>query len=378
MRSTTSRVASFIALASVAACSDGGGAPIDAPPLIEDSMPDAFDCAGWTAASTHFGPCQIPEPLGPLELGPGVYTYDTMDGVLSGPNGDPIAHASRVIGQEEPPVPPPAPDARPGTTYSSYRVVSVTSLRIPASARLNAIGRNPLLIVAWGDIDIEGIIDASSRLGVQEGAGFRPYGEGGSLHGDVQAFGYSGGGGGGGFQASGGGGGTALNGARAGGPAGPPEPPPTRILGGCDGGIGGITGSSPSVWADGGRGGGAVQLTANGRITISGQVLANGSGGEGGPTLPPASGGGGGGGGSGGYVGLEAPAIIVTGRLAANGGGGGEGASSSVAGDHGEDGRADATSATGGDMLTACGTAGAAGGGIRSPAGWGRHRAGRM
>ncbi|MCU1278230.1 MAG: hypothetical protein JWM53_1776 [bacterium] len=91
-------------------------------------------------------------------------------------------------------------------------------------------------------------------------------------------------------------------------------------------------GGGPSG-GNGGGGGGALQLAAEGTITVSGTINAGGCGGAPGDVTH-----GGGGGGSGGGILIEAPTVhlTATGVLAANGGGGGAGGSlTATAGDPG-------------------------------------------
>jgi hypothetical protein len=77
-------------------------------------------------------------------------------------------------------------------------------------------------------------------------------------------------------------------------------------------------GSAGGNHASTGYGGGAVQITSLVSIDVSGEIEANGSGGNPGDTTI-----GGGGGGSGGAILLESLTVTGTGKLFANGGGGG-------------------------------------------------------
>ena len=142
------------------------------------------------------------------------------------------------------------------------------------------------------------------------------------------------GGGGGGYGAVGGIGGN--HGGGTGGAAG--------AIGGAAainplaGGFGG--GSSGGL---GGGGGGAVQLAAQGTLTISGTINSGGCGGGAGDATH-----GGGGGGSGGAILVEAPTVHITAAaiLAANGGGGGGGGDAAATA--GQPGRSSATVANSG------------------------------
>jgi len=86
----------------------------------------------------------------------------------------------------------------------------------------------------------------------------------------------------------------------------------------------------PSGVNFGGLGGGALQVTACGRIDLSAGVIVNASGG-GGQGDHGIVGQGGGGGGSGGSILLEAAVVHVAGSLVSNGGGGGSGGTCSTA-----------------------------------------------
>lgn len=125
-----------------------------------------------------------------------------------------------------------------------------------------------------------------------------------------------GGGGGAGFGLAGQVGGTSGGGGAgtAGASNGTDDLKPIR--GGCRGGDGTFAG---------GNGGGSVQLTVAGTLSVSGIITAPGRGGLGGDT----GGEGGAGGGSGGAILLEALTLTLNASsvLAANGGGGGEGGS---------------------------------------------------
>jgi len=241
------------------------------------------------------------------------------------------------------------------------RLIAVDSFRIGAGVRLRVDGSMPLIVASWGTIAIEGDLDVGSTRGGTTGAG--------ANHSSCEvtaptATGASGtgGGGGGGFGGRGGNGGegdsnNSGSGAFPGGLGGAAIAAPTIVRGGCPGAESGPDGGG-TVAAEG-AGGGAVQLSALGAITVSGRVLAGGAGGTGGPDSSAV---GGGGAGSGGYIGLEGSTVTVTGVLAANGGGGGEGTDRSNTGNNGEDSHADQSRAPGGGGATSIGTDGGMGG----------------
>ena len=160
------------------------------------------------------------------------------------------------------------------------------------------------------------------------------------------------GGGGGGYGDVGGAGGKhgGTNGGTAGAVAGAAAISP--LLGGFGGGSSGTAGTTNG---NGGGGGAALQLAAQGTISVSGGINAGGCGGAPGDATH-----GGGGGGAGGGILVEAPTINVaaTGKLAANGGGGGGGGDVSAA--PGKAGDLTSARAAGG---TATGAANGGGGG---------------
>jgi hypothetical protein len=336
-----------------AAGDDGSGdvRPLDAPAT----------CSAW---QPHlFVPCAIPAPSGDLHLTTtgSPYTYDTSSGggTLRDSGGAAIAVATTTIDQ-------PDPDGAVTTA-----LISVTSFTLDPNAQLWVIGGKPLIVASWSTIDVGGTIDAGSHVGGRVGAGKGPpacaaHGPGVGEAGN--ATGGSGGGGGGAFRGAGGHGGDGDSNHvtgdhnKVGATGGTAVGVPTILRGGCSGGDSGIAGSyvptNPNQVGARGEGGGAIHLSAQTSIQITGAVLAGGAGGGGAPTATAT---GGGGGGAGGFVGLEAPTIALMGVLAANGGGGGESGSSSTAGVAGADGQASAVPAAGA-MGASCGPAGGAGG----------------
>lgn len=294
-----------------------GGEDIDSGPgVVTDAAPvlDAGPMC-WTFDPEHFGPCFPPKPDGPLDLDQaGVYLYDTGTGILTAPGGGAIPHQSTEL----------------INTMQNVRVVSVSRFELRSQVTLRAIGALPLLIASEGEIIIhaDGLIDVSSnRTGMDRvgaGADGVPCTSHEAQPGQNRSGGAAGGGGGG-FQGSGGRGGDGnSDGTRAdGGPGGMSVTPPAFVRGGCKGGNGG-DGAEAGSGGEGGAGGGAVQLTAQTRITVRGILHAGGAGGTGGDASEDS---GAGAGGSGGYIGFDSPEIIIepSSILAANGGGGGEG-----------------------------------------------------
>lgn len=195
------------------------------------------------------------------------------------------------------------------------RVYSLAALTV-GGGTLTLRGTRAVLLVVHGDVDISADINAGAA-GNQNGAGasLEPTCVGADGHVENSN---GGGGGGGGNRTSGAEGGRVFAGiATLGGQA----LPPGVLQGGCSGGRGGKDRQDNAALAQGGGGGGAVQITALGRISVSGRILAGGGGGAAGAASAD---GGGGGGGSGGLVVLEAPTVETSGTQVVTGGGGGK------------------------------------------------------
>ncbi|MEW5741558.1 MAG: hypothetical protein AB1938_21755 [Myxococcota bacterium] len=227
-------------------------------------------------------------------------------------------------------------------------VFAATSLTVPEGVELRFVGVRPAVLAVFGDATVHGTLNAAAAIGAEA-----PAGTGSADCTAVDATTDEHGGPGGGYRTEGGRGGNNSAVATTNGSA-------TGIFlrGGCQGGRGG--GAAPG---DGGLGGGALQLTVSGLLTVGdgGVLTVSGAGGLGGSGDTS----GGGGGGSGGTLLLEANRVnLVNCALTANGGGGGQGGKgpvgAPVAGGNGEDGRtASATAANGGNIG---GTAGGTGG----------------
>ncbi|MFN0253459.1 MAG: hypothetical protein ACKV2T_41705 [Kofleriaceae bacterium] len=252
-----------------------------------------------------------------------------------------------------------------------------------------AQGSRPLVIVATETITITGNLDVGSKRGTTPGAGANSAAcQMNAIEGEDDGGG-GGGGGGGGFGANGGNAGLGDTNRSNGGGAGTEATGGTGgamsisafIRGGCRGGDGGST-NGDNNGADqgdnhgpGANGGGAVYLIAGTSITVQtgGAIYASGAGGTGGQEFSGA----GGGGGSGGLVGLDAPAIVVMGHIAANGGGGGGGAGNTDAGNGGDGAQVGTPAAwnqrgaggTGGEQNPAANTRGGLGGATGNLAG---------
>jgi hypothetical protein len=288
--------------------------------------PDALvvdpDCGAWTFAPASLDACDLPAPGPALVLGPGVWSFDSNSGALTDPAEDASFPTSALV------TPPEGPEVR---------VVSVERFELAAGATLRVHGKRPLVIVAWTIAEIEGDLDATSRLGrPAAGADPEPCAATAATAGAEHVEG-AGGGGGGGFAEAGAAGGTGNDGVAAGGGGGMAAAAAVAPRGGCAGAAGG----NPLGGA-GGPGGGAIYVAARDQLRVDGVIRAGGAGG--GAALGGRAGGGGGG--SGGFIGLAAPSIALGAAaiVAANGGGGGGGSDGNPA-LPGESGLADAAPA---------------------------------
>jgi hypothetical protein len=188
-------------------------------------------------------------------------------------------------------------------------------------------GNKPVIIAVAGDATMNGEIlrlPVGNAMGCGSGTG-----NGGGFSGGGRGSG--GGGGAFGSVGSSGGGVPSTSGGNAGAVASSLTLVPLR--GGCSGGNGGTDSNNAGT---GGAGGGAIQLSVAGTLTLGGYISAGGAGGQAGQGTSS----GGGGGGSGGGVLVEANTLNIggTAKILTNGGGGGEGASSNAAGQNGQDG----------------------------------------
>lgn len=194
--------------------------------------------------------------------------------------------------------------AQPGGVEAM--ILSFRDLDVLAGGTLTLRGSRPVILAAAGRVRVLGGVVAEAGAQACAGGG----------RGASPATG-SGGAGGGGFGSAGAAGGNAAlgaSGAAGGGVVG--EPLLTPLRGGCPGGVGGGNGTRAA------SGGGALQISANGDLIVSGFVAAPGQGGGGGGFEA-----GGNGAGSGGAVLLEGLQVVLVGTAAvtANGGAGGEG-----------------------------------------------------
>ena len=191
-------------------------------------------------------------------------------------------------------------------------LVHLHALVVPAGASIQVNAGEPVIFAVDGDVDISGqLLQVGGRAACAADIG-------------TSGATCGGGGGGGGFAGAGGPGGDCM-GVAGGAPIDIGAMGLVPLRGGCDGGNGGsITDGSMSGGIHG-NGGGAIEISTPGTISISGELSTPGHGGKGGqldvasPNTAPAGGGGGGGGG----IFLEAPLVEIAGFVCAAGGGGG-------------------------------------------------------
>jgi hypothetical protein len=216
-------------------------------------------------------------------------------------------------------------------------VLSMRNLTVEAGLGAYIYGRRPVLFAVYGDATLgSGSLlapVANPDGGVSWPAGYSPpvgMGTGPLPHcltgtgaNGKQPGLSTGGGGGGAFGTAGadGGDGFGSPGSKGGGGAPNGNELLIPLRGGCAGGNGG-----PTSVDRGGVGGGAIQISVAGHLTVAGRIGSPGYGGTGGNSQNNANGAAGGGG-SGGGVLLEAwqMEFLAGGWVTANGGGGGEG-----------------------------------------------------
>jgi hypothetical protein len=243
-------------------------------------------------------------------------------------------------------------------------VLSFSSLEISSGATLTFYGSRAVAVAATTEIIIAGTLDVASRRNTQQaepGAG--------SLASCMferavkEDLGGGSGGAGGTYATQGGAGGDGdldndnlpVDGAAPGGMPGPVDAR-SILRGGCSGQTGGYN-NLDTPRGRGGRGGGAIFLTAP-LIQVQGRVSAAGAGGSGGSA--DLEGGGGGGGGSGGAIIFQGDKVTIEASavLLATGGGGGQGGTNTGIGEDGGD-ATDISAAPGGDSMPNGGDGGA-------------------
>lgn len=193
-------------------------------------------------------------------------------------------------------------------------VVAASKISVGRDGQLRAIGGRPLVLLATQLIQIDGIVDVSSKKVGPNGAAANA-----ATCANVDGVNDKTGGAGGSFHTKGGKGGGDL------GPAAAAASADMFLRGGCPGGNGDGLGGEP------GASGGAVMLVAN-TVALAGTINASGAGGRGGGLLIATGSDGGGGGGSGGAIIVDAQTFLSIGAMLALGGGGGEGSANSALG----------------------------------------------
>jgi hypothetical protein len=198
-------------------------------------------------------------------------------------------------------------------------LLAMSGFDLGPNAMLTVTGSRPVIFAVFGGAIIDGIVDARSLDGVRTGPG-ASWSSCATMNG-ANASGNAGGGGAG-FGTSGGNGATAGFG--TGGVASASQSL-VPLHGGCRGGRG--SDANNGLVAFGGAGGGALQFTVAGTLTVDGILSVSGAGGQGGTLGGALDDNGGGGAGSGGALFLEARALDLLGnaRLISNGGAGGGG-----------------------------------------------------
>ncbi|MEZ5447472.1 MAG: hypothetical protein R3F45_17130, partial [Gammaproteobacteria bacterium] len=241
----------------------------------------------------------------------GTATIDTSAGTIADGDGHAIVAATSIA-------------------MSGGREIFVVSVGSLTCQDVQVVGTRALAIVAAGDVKISGLVSLSAD---HDAAGAGAVLDPGLCRGDPArdaspSFSASGGGG---FGLPGGRGGGAW--LVAGGAGGLDDGDATNVplRGGCTGGFPPQGAHElPSILTSPGAGGGAVQVSTRGTITISGMIAANGGGAKGftGMWVPQCLGSApcarGLGGGSGGAILLEAANVVVLAGagIVANGGAG--------------------------------------------------------
>lgn len=240
-------------------------------------------------------------------------------------------------------------------------VLSMRSFMLASNAFLNLEGGRPVLFAVYGDATIASEINAGGSLATPGPGGDQACTDssGGAGGGNVSTGASGGGGGGFGTNGAPGGSGDGMGGPGLAGVArGTEDLRP--LVGGCSGGTGGACPTSP-----GGAGGGAIQFSAAGALVLSAEALLRISGGNGANGCGQE--GGGGGGGTGGAVLLEGATVEIQlgARITAHGGKGGNGAPVNMGGPGGAGGTGAAAAQAGSNSLNGAGGGGGGVGRIR-------------
>ena len=203
----------------------------------------------------------------------------------------------------------------------SVMVVRLKGLTVSNNHVVKVVGNKPVVFLVAGNVVVDsgGKIDADAAAGTAGAGGNVSCGSstGGAGTGSSGLNGS--GGGGGGFGTNGGAGGSDGPAVGAAGVA-RGTAALTPLMGGCGGGTGGGYTCTP------GAGGGAVEISASGTLTVTATGIVSANGGVGANGCGNDAGGAGGG--SGGGILLVAPTVSTPGVVRANGGNGGDGQAS--------------------------------------------------
>jgi hypothetical protein len=266
---------------------------------------DLTDMTAFGYTPSNFDPAGLSSNACPVTLNCGTSTFNSQ-----------TLTYSNWCGQAEP-----VPVVRTQSSGPDVVIIPLSGLTVASGSTLRLQGDRPVILAVFGDVSIAGTVDASGS-GTTPGAGGN-WSCGSSKGGDStnnDCTSGSSGAGGGGFGTAGGRGGSGGGGNRGSGGVARGNTDIVPLYGGCLGGqVFHGDGSDPV----GGGGGGAVQISAAGTLTVSGAVRANGGVGAEGSCGNEA---GGAGGGSGGAILLEGTAVSTSGAtITANGGDGGDG-----------------------------------------------------
>lgn len=331
----------------VASSADAGAEGSAMLPDLDASMdgaPDAADVDGATDAASLDAESMRPDAgvtFVPSHIQP-VYSLTAPSVMLS--RDTVVDTTARTIQDSTRVAPVPLMNMK---TSNGIAIWSVGAFTLQSGNRLTVIGSQPLVVVASSTVEIDGHIDASGSNTTPGPGGFAVASGTGKGVDGMKVGATASGAGGGGNATIGGSGGTNMSvPGGAGGPADNADG--AKLLGGSGGGNGGFGTAlcSDPTRGRGGVGGGAIQFSAVGGISISGTFDLGGGGGSGGCANNGSADdyrGGGGGGAAGSIVFESATSVQVNSfaAIVAAGGGGGEGGENNANGMDGFPGQAD-------------------------------------
>lgn len=318
--------------------SDGDGVadcvdvcPLDPTKAENDSDSDGdgtYDCndgcplnASSTDASSGCGLGFVPVNIDVTRLNPNQAAATTTIDCNAVLNTDELEFTTWCTGETRPQI-----TMHSQTDGPEVAVVALRGLNVTGSRTLKIEGSRPAVLVVFGNATIAGTVNASANGTTANAGGNYNCTADVDVEGCESNDNETGGGGGGGFGTAGGKGGKGDD-------CPPPSVPPgdgttpggpergngslVPLIGGCPGGAAGFCSGK-------GAGGGALQLSIGGTLTLTGTLRANGGAGP--YSCGSSSEGklGGGGGGSGGAIRVEAGALSITGTVEAKGGNGGD------------------------------------------------------